>query len=35
MVDLSNFYFDFTHDFLVKRVFIIFLILLVVNDLVR
>ena len=34
MVDLSNFYFDFIRDFLVKQVFIISLIVLVVNDLV-
>ena len=35
MVDLSNFSFDFIHGFLVKQVFIISLIVLVNNDLVR
>ena len=35
MVDLSNFYFDFIHAFLVKQVFIISLIVLIVNDLAR
>ena len=35
IVDLSNFYFDFIHGFLVKQVFIISLIVLVVHDLVR
>ena len=35
MVDLRNFYFDFINGFLVKQVFIISLIVLVVNDLVR
>jgi len=35
MVDLSNFSFDFIHGFLVKQVFIISLIVLVANDLVR
>ena len=32
MVDLSNVYFDLIHGFLVKQVFIIFLIVFVVND---
>ena len=35
MVDLRNFYFDFIHGFLVKQIFIISLVILVVNDLVR
>ena len=35
MVDLRNFYFDFIHGFLVKQFFIISLLVLVVNDLVR
>ena len=33
MVDLRNFYFAFIHGLLVKQVFIIFLIVVVVNDL--
>ena len=33
MVDLRNFYFAVIHDFLVKQVFIISLIVVVVNDL--
>ena len=35
IVDLSNFYFDFIHGFLVKQVFIISRVVFVVNDLVR
>ena len=35
MVDLRKFYFDFIDGFLVKQVFIIALIVLVVNDLVK